>query len=116
MTYKPHSQIYQVYNAGVVEFYTKTIMKDRFNTPIRGQYSKDLVLRDWFRKLGITSEDTYHASADDKKLTRKIAIRGDIDVDVKWFASIDGKEYEIYRYYYAYKKNETEISLVEVAE
>ena len=115
MRYRPQETVSEVYNAGVAEFFSKVPKKDKYNTVIRGQFDYKTIYKAWFRKLGITSQDTYNAHADDKSLSRKIAIRGDIDIDVKWFVKIDNKSYEIYSFYYAYKRNETEINLVEVS-
>lgn len=108
------SSLHPVYTTGIVVFGTKVQKKDKYGTPIRGQYETSEAYRDWYRKLGITAQDTYYANADDASITRKIAIRGDVDIDVKWVAELGGKSYTVYRVFYSYKNNETEISLAEV--
>lgn len=102
----------QVYNAGTVTFFEKQVEKDKYGTII-GSVNTE-VYKDWYRKLGITAEDIHFAHADSKELTRKVAIKGDRDIDTKWSAQIGDKEFEVYRVFYAYRNNETEISLVEV--
>lgn len=102
----------QVYNAGVIEFYSKQDLEDDYGTVIGSVDT--LTYEDWYRKLGITSEDVYYAHSDNKELTRKVAIRGDVEIDTKWSARIEEKQFEVYRTFYAYKNNELEISLVEV--
>lgn len=102
------------YNHGIVEFVEIITQTDEFGTPLRGKFAEQLIYRDWYRKLGVTAEDTYFANADDKVLSRKVALRGDVSVDVKWHAKIDGKYFSVYRVFYSYKRNETEVSFVEV--
>ena len=105
---------HSIYNHGIVEFVEIVTRTDEFGTPLRGKFTEKIIYRDWYRKLGITAEDTYFANADDKVLSRKVALRGDVNVDVKWRAKIDGKYFSVYRVFYSYKRNETEVSFVEV--
>ncbi|MGX7099593.1 hypothetical protein ACWOBH_06225 [Globicatella sanguinis] len=107
-------QIAQNYNDGVVKFYEKEPKVDEYNTPIRGQYQETETYRDWFRRLGVTVQDVYFSNADAMKVTEKVAIRGNVTIDSKWSAKINGKSYEVYRSYYNGKESETEISLAEV--
>ncbi|TLQ49282.1 hypothetical protein FEZ33_01210 [Ruoffia tabacinasalis] len=106
--------IQQVYNDGTVVFNERKQAYDKYGTPIRNKYSLEEVSRAWFRYLGITSQDTYHAHADGKELTEKIAIKGKTVIDVKWTLQINSNTYEVYRSYYNSKNNETELSLVGV--
>lgn len=105
-------KIYQVYNDGIIELNEKTNKKDKYNTVIRGQFDLSVTHREWFRNLGITAEDVYYASADDKTISMKVAVRGKIRVNPQWVAVIDEVKYSIYRFYFNPKRNETEISLV----
>lgn len=107
-------QIAQNYNDGVILFYTKEQATDEYNTAIRGEFETTEVYKDWFRRLGVTAQDVYYSNADDSKVTEKVAIRGNVKVDSKWFARIENEEYEIYRVYYNGANSETEISLAEV--
>ena len=103
-----------VYNAGVVILSEKKQSYTKLNTPIRGKYELTEVSKYWFRKLGITSQDMYHAQAMGKELNMKVAIRGDVEINPHHIAMIGRKRYEIYRVYYNWKNDETEISLTEV--
>ena len=103
-----------VYNDGVIYFYEKDRTKDEYGTPIRREHEKSLVFKEWFRYIGITAEDTYYSNAEDKRLSLKVAVRSNVQINVKWTVEINGVSYEIYRQYYNSRKNETEISLVEV--
>lgn len=111
---RPDKYIKPVYNDGVVTLFSKTPKKDKFNTPIRGEYTESEVVKHWFRRLGVTIQDTYYSSADDKEVKEKIAIKGNQQIDCKLMAKAFKKSYEIYRVYFNANKNETEISLVEV--
>ncbi|MGF3073224.1 hypothetical protein ACQV2T_06730 [Facklamia sp. P13069] len=106
--------IQPVYNAGKITFYSVSPKKDKFGTIIRGEYQEEKVSSHWFRHLGITASDTYYAHADDVDISRKLAVRGKTNISTKYIAKIGDKIYEVYRYFYAYKNNETEISLKEV--
>lgn len=107
-------QIALNYNDGVVEFFKKEQLFDEYNTPIRGSYSETMVYEDWFRRLGVTVTDVYYSSSDGSKVTEKIAIKGNVSIGTDWSARIENKHYEVYRCYYDYDENETEISLAEV--
>ncbi|MGX7091184.1 phage head closure protein [Hutsoniella sourekii] len=108
--------INQVYNAGIARFLAKAEPKrDKYGTPLRGQTIYVEAMKAWYRKLGITAQDVYYSHADDTQLNRKIAIFGDVDIDTKWRVELGDKHYEVYRCFYSYKHNETEISLREVA-
>lgn len=106
--------IQPVYNAGKIQFIQVVPKKDKFGTVIRGEYDELILSSHWFRHLGITASDNYFAHADDVDISRKLAIRGNIELSTKYIAKISGRSYEIYRIFYAYKNNETEISLKEV--
>lgn len=108
--------IQEVYNAGKITLQETRPKVDEYGTPIRGQESLYDLNSYWFRELGLTASDIYHAHADDTDLTRKVAVRGNILIDVKWKAKISNRQYEIYRAYYNPKKHETELNLVEVVE
>lgn len=108
------SSLHSVYTSGVVTFGEKVQKKDKYNAPIRGKFEIKPCRKEWFRQLGITAQDTYYASADQTQLSRKIAIRGDVVINPEWVAEIEGKKYTVYRVFYAYRHNETEISLSEV--
>ena len=114
MMLKKPNVIHPVYNAGRVGLYSVTQQKDKYGTPIRGKYDYKQVMRPWFRKLGITADDIYYANADSARLDRKVAIARDVDIDTTWIARIENKEYEIYRRFYSWKNDETELSLIEV--
>lgn len=111
---KKKDVIQPVYNAGKIQFIQVVPKKDKFGTVIRGEYTEAEVSSHWFRHLGITASDTYYAHADDVDISRKLAIRGQKPINTKFIAKIGDKSYEIYRIFYAYKNNETEISLKEV--
>ena len=112
---KRPNNIHQVYNAGKVTLYETQPRLNEYGSPIRGEEELVPKVSYWFRELGLTASDVYHAHADDTDLTRKLAVRGNILVDVKWKAQATNKLYEIYRAYYNPKQNETELNLVEVA-
>lgn len=108
--------ITEVYNGGIISFYEKEVLKDKFGTPIN-RYNEKLISEDWYRYLGLTAQDIYYARADDKQLTVKIAIKGQVNIDVKWRATlndVNGKTFEVYRSFYNYRRDETELSLMEV--
>lgn len=112
MKYPTYERIYQVYNDGIIELNSKTNQKDKYNTVTRGEYELSIEHREWFRDLGITAEDVYYASAEDKSISMKVAVRGKIRVNPQWVAVIDNRRYSIHRFYFNPKRNETEISLV----
>lgn len=109
-------QIAQNYNDGVIKLYEKTQEVDKYNTPIRGRYTEQEVYKDWFRRLGVTVQDTYYSSADKMKVTEKVAIKGNVVIDSQWSAKINQKQYEVYRVYFNGETQETEISLSEVVQ
>lgn len=108
--------IQQVYNDGRAVFVELIQKVDDYGTPIRGEGEEEIHHEQWFRYLGITAQDVYYAHADDKNLSSKIALKGNVKINTKWRAGVNGKRHEIYRTYYNPKRNETELSLVEVAD
>lgn len=106
--------IQQVYNDGRAVFTQFTQAVDDYGTPIRGEGVEEIVREQWFRYLGITAQDVYYAHADDKNLSSKIALKGNVHIDTKWRVGVNGKTHEVYRTYYNPKRNETELSLIEV--
>lgn len=111
---KNNELVSTTYNDGVVELKAKEPMKDEYNTPIPGKYSFVPIMKFWYRTLGITSQEDLDAKTIDKRLTKKIGIPGNRNVDSMWRAFIGGRQFEIYRSYYSYKNDETELSLAEV--
>lgn len=111
---KRPNNIHQVYNAGLISLLEARPKLNEYGSPIRGEEELITIANYWFRELGLTASDVYHAHADDTDLTRKLAVRGNILVDVKWKAQASDKTYEIYRAYYNPKLHETELNLVEV--
>lgn len=114
MSYTPYDKINQIYTDGIVWFCSKTLKKDRFGTPLNGQYDTKVERKEWFRYLGVTSQDILDARSLDTDVHLKIAVRGHLTIDTQWLVKFGQKTYEIYRCYYAYKRDEMEISLVEV--
>lgn len=106
--------IHQVYNDGVIVFKVKETQYDEFGTPLTDEPIETKVSAWWFRRLGKTNEDVFVALSDSKRLSEKVAIRGNVPINIKWSAEISGKAFEVFRDYYNPKRNETEISLVEV--
>lgn len=111
---KPNQLVGVVYNDGVVELNSKVPQLDEYSTPIPGKYDFTFKHKSWFRMLGITSQEDMDAKAFEKKLVKKIGIPGNKDIDSKLRAFIGTREFEIYRSFYNYKNDETELSLVEV--
>lgn len=105
----------QVYNDGVIHFYTKKQKLDNFNTPIRGEFEREQVYKDWYRQLGITVEDAYYSRSLQQDVTLKVAVKGNLQIQAKWYAVIETKEFELFRVFYNWKADETEISLMEVS-
>lgn len=103
-----------VYNDGIIELKSKEPLKDDYGTPIPGKYIYESQLKSWWRTLGITSQEVIDAKTINRELTKKIGIPGNQDVNSKWRAFIGKEEFEIFRSFYNYKNDETEISLVEV--
>ena len=112
---KKNELVETVYNDGVIDLKSKEPMKDEYNTPIPGKYIYESKLKSWWRTLGITSQEDLDAKSIEKKLTKKIGIPGNQNVDSQWRAFIGKQQFEIYRSFYNYKNDETELSLVEVA-
>lgn len=111
---KKSDLIQPVYNDGVATFKTIEHEVDEFNSPIRNGGKEVEQGKLWFRYLGVTASDTYYAHADDADITIKIAVRGNRNVNSKWVVYIRDVKHEVYRVYFNPKKNETEISLMEV--
>lgn len=107
-------QIAQNYNDGVIIFFSKEHKEDEYNTALRGQYTEQEVYADWFRRIGVTVQDTYYSNADNVKVTEKVAIKGNVTIDSEWSAKIDDRNFEVYRVFYNVNNVETEISLSEV--
>lgn len=103
-----------VYNDGIIEFKEKTPKKDYYGTPIPGEYDFESQMKSWWRTLGITSQDVVDSRSIDTEITKKIGIPGNQEIKTQWRAFIGEKEYEIFRSFYNYKNDETEVSLVEV--
>ena len=110
---RPDKYFHKVYNAGIAEFGSMEKEYDKFGTPI-GTQTFQSKMKAWYRHLGVTASDVYYASADDKEVNRKLAIKGHVEVDTKWHVKIQEKTYAVYRVFYAFREDETEISLVEV--
>lgn len=108
-------KIAPVFNDGIVSICHKIQKKDKFNTPIRGVYETEEIMKSWYNLMGVTAQDTYFANADGKHVTSKIMIRGKVRIDPTWSVKLDGKDYEIYRSYYNAKDDGTEITLTEVS-
>lgn len=111
---KKNELVAQVYNDGVVELKSKVPQVDEYGTPIPGKYVFETQLKSWWRTLGITSQEVIDAKAIDRELTRKIGVLGNQNIHSQWRAFIGERQYEIFRSFYNYKNDETEISLVEV--
>jgi len=103
-----------VYNDGIVEFKSKVPKKDEYGTPLPGKYTFETKLKYWWRTLGVTSQEIIDAKTIDQELTKKIGVCGNQEIDSEWRAFIDTRQFEIFRSFYNYKNDETEISLVEV--
>lgn len=102
----------QVYNDGLIKFYSKEDSEDEYGTPIPGV--KTEVLKAWYRRMSARSQDIFEARSLGKDIDFKVAIRGNVEIDTKWSAETGNKEYEIYMKDYNPKNSETIISLKEV--
>lgn len=113
---RPDKYFHKVYNAGIADIGSKEEVYDDFGTPI-GKKEFKSVRKAWYRHLGVTASDIFYARADDTEVKKKIAIKGYVDIDTRHHVHFTGKEeYAIYRVYYNYRNDETELNLVEVAE
>lgn len=113
---KTNELVGTVYNDGVVSLKEKIPAKDEYNTPIPGKYTYKDKTSSWYRNLGVTSQEDLDAKTFDKRITKKIGIPGNQETDSQWRAVIGERHFEIYRSYFNYKNDETELSLVEVDE
>lgn len=104
--------IQQVYNDGVITFFSKKDSEDEYGTPIPGV--KTEVLKAWYRRMSARSQDIFEARSLGKDIDFKVAIRGNVEIDTKWSAETSDKTYEIYMKDYNPKNQETIISLKEV--
>ena len=104
--------IQQVYNDGVIKFYSKVDSEDEYGTPIPGV--KTEALKAWYRRMSARSQDIFEARSLGKDIDFKVAIRGNVEIDTKWSAETGNKTYEIYMKDYNPKNQETIISLKEV--
>lgn len=111
---KNNELVSTVYNDGIVELKSKKPKVDRYGTPIPNQYEFESQFKSWWRTLGITSQEVIDAKSINRELTKKIGISGNQNIDSRWRAFINGRQFEVFRSYYNYKNDETEISLVEV--
>lgn len=110
---RPDKYFHKVYNSGVINLGKMEKQYDDYGTPLESiEFNKKK--ETWYRNLGVTANDVFYARADDKEISRKVAVRGFAEVDVKWHAQINKSTYAIYRVYYNHKEDETEISLAEV--
>lgn len=109
-------KINQVYNDGILAFKIKEIEKDKYNTPLR-EVNK-LLRKEWYRKLGITSNELYQAMQVDTVVHLRVGIRlyHQLDnlIDSNLRVEINNKTYSIVRVYHNVAKKETELSLMEV--
>lgn len=113
---KKNELVSTVYNDGIVEFKSKVSKNDKYGTPIPNQYVFESKLKTWWRTLGITSQEVIDAKSINSELTKKIGVPGNQNIDSRWRAFINGRQFEVFRSYYNYKNDETEISLVEVVQ
>lgn len=113
---RPDKYFHKVYNAGLADIGNKEEVYDEFGTPV-GKQSFESIMKVWYRHLGVTASDIYYARADDTEVKKKIAIKGYVDIDTRWHVQFaENKEYAIYRVYYNYRSDETELNLIEVVE
>ena len=114
---KKQEKVNQTYNDGIAKFVKYKFGKDKFNTKLTSKIEKE-INKFWFRKLNITSVEKYQALQVDTEVSRRIAIRLFPQIDdyilSDLFIIIKNKSYTISRIWHNHKKNETELSLVEV--
>ena len=114
---KKQEKVNQTYNDGIAKFVKYEFVKDKFNTKLTSKTEKE-INKFWFRKLNITSIEKYQALQVDTEVSRRIAIRLFPQIDdyilSDLFIIIKNKSYTISRIWHNHKKNETELSLVEV--
>lgn len=114
---KKQEKVNQTYNDGIAKFVKYEFAKDKFNTKLTSKTEKE-INKFWFRKLNITSVEKYQALQVDTEVSRRIAIRLFPQIDdyilSDLFIIIKNKSYTISRIWHNHKKNETELSLVEV--
>ena len=114
---KKQEKVNQTYNDGIAKFVKYGFGKDKFNTKLTSKTEKE-INKFWFRKLNITSVEKYQALQVDTEVSRRIAIRLFPQIDdyilSDLFIIIKNKSYTISRIWHNHKKNETELSLVEV--
>ena len=111
---KKASGIVPVYNHGVVAFQEKQKRIGKYGTVIHGEYDLKEIRKDWYRIIGVSSEENFHAHSLEKQVDLRIAVKWLANISSSWLAVIDGKHYSIFRVYQNAKRNETEISLMEV--
>ena len=114
---KKQEKVNQTYNDGIAKFVKYKFGKDKFNTKLTSKIEKE-INKFWFRKLNITSVEKYQALPVDTEVSKRIAIRLFPQIDdyilSDLFIIIKNKSYTISRIWHNHKKNETELSLVEV--
>lgn len=108
---KTNETVAQVYNDGVITFYSKTDAEDEYGTPIAGVETE--MLKAWYRRMGGRAEDVFYARSLGKDINLKVAIRGEVYINPHWSAKATNK-YEVYSVDYNPKNDETIISLKEV--
>lgn len=106
--------IANVFNDGIAHFNTKKTRLDEYNSPIRNSYDLEEIEKYWFRWLGVSQEDIYIANADGKRISKKIGIDGNVDIDVKNIVVINDEKYEIYNTSYHFKRKETILNLIKI--
>jgi len=114
---KKQEKVNQTYNDGIAKFVKYKFGKDKFNTKLTSKIEKE-INKFWFRKLNITSVEKYQALQVDTEVSKRKAIRLFPQIDdyilSDLFIIIKNKSYTISRIWHNHKKNETELSLVEV--
>lgn len=103
-----------LYNDGLAIFYVKRKRTGKFNTPIHGKFEPVEQFRDWFRTIGISSTENFHAHSLQTRVDMRIAININTPVQSDWGVEIDEKHYTIYRVFHNPSTSEYEISLTEV--
>lgn len=111
-------KINESYNAGILEIVEKNIEKDIYNTEIESN-SYNGLRKFWFRYLGVSSTEQYTAMQVDTIVSTRVAIKlyekiNQLDIHSNIYVKIKNKIFSVSRIYHNYKKNETELSLVEV--
>ena len=99
------------YNDGVMRITRRERTTDKYGTPTSSG-NLITVSKHWFRRMGTTSQDQYHAFAMDRDITAKVGIPGYFEKEDDWVVVIDDKFYEVHRIYYNGHKNESEFCLV----